>query len=87
MKAVKPSPDSKMIKLLTFDNLFPPLRHSHSKKLEVKWRRLSRFPAKMTLVHAWATLSILENLVLVVVLERKHVHLVLKNICSIFILS
>ena len=52
MKAVKPSPDSKMIKLLTFDNLFPPLRHSHSKKLEAERRRLSRFPAKMTLVHS-----------------------------------
>ena len=24
LKEVKPSPDSKMIKLLTFDNLFPP---------------------------------------------------------------
>ena len=28
LKKVKPSPDSKMIKLLTFDNSFPPLRHS-----------------------------------------------------------
>ena len=28
LKEVKPSPDSKMIKLLTFDNLLPPLRHS-----------------------------------------------------------
>ena len=28
LKEVKPSPDSRMIKLLTFDNLFPPLRHS-----------------------------------------------------------
>ena len=28
LKEVKPSPDSKMIKQLTFDNLFPPLRHS-----------------------------------------------------------
>ena len=28
LKEVKPSPDSKMIKLLIFDNLFPPLRHS-----------------------------------------------------------
>ena len=27
LKEVKPSPDRKMIKLLTFDNLFPPLRH------------------------------------------------------------
>ena len=25
---VNPSPDSKRIKLLSFDNLFPPLRHS-----------------------------------------------------------
>ena len=28
LKEVKPSPDNKMIKLLTFDNLFSPLRHS-----------------------------------------------------------
>ena len=28
MKKVTPSRDRKMIKLLTFDNLFPPLRHS-----------------------------------------------------------
>ena len=28
LKEVKPSPDRKMIKLLTFDNLFLPLRHS-----------------------------------------------------------
>ena len=28
MKEVKPSPDSKMIKLLTLDLLFPPLPHS-----------------------------------------------------------
>ena len=28
LKEVKPSPESKMIKRLTFENLFPPLRHS-----------------------------------------------------------
>ena len=28
LKEVKPSPDRKMLKLLTFDNLFSPLRHS-----------------------------------------------------------
>ena len=28
LKEVKPSPDRKMIKLLQFDNMFPPLRHS-----------------------------------------------------------
>ena len=28
LKEVKPSPDSKMIKLLIADNYFPPLRHS-----------------------------------------------------------
>ena len=28
LKEVKPSPDSERIKLLTFDNLFLPLRHS-----------------------------------------------------------
>ena len=47
LKKVKPSSDSKMIKLLTSDNLFPPLR-----PLVVDWRRLPRFPAKMTLFHA-----------------------------------
>ena len=54
LKEVKPSPDSK---IFTFDNLFPPLRHSRRKPVE-GWRRLSRFPAKMTLVHAWVILSI-----------------------------
>ena len=29
LKEVKPSPDRKIIKLLTFDNSFLPLRHSH----------------------------------------------------------
>ena len=28
LEEVKPSPDCKTIKLRTFDNLFPPLRHS-----------------------------------------------------------
>ena len=45
-----------MIKLLTFDDLFPPLRLL---KLLVELRRLSRFATKMTLVHgSWAVLSI-----------------------------
>ena len=56
LKEVKPSPDGKMIKLLTFDNLFLPLRHL---KLVVEWRCLSRFATKMALVHgSWAILSI-----------------------------
>ena len=88
-----PSLDRKMMKLLTFDNLFPNLvpralfpafGGGASKagksalgtrllvsviKLVVEWRRLSRFPAKMTLVHTRASLSTdEENLVLVVVL-------------------
>ena len=29
LKEVKPSPDRQMVKLLTFDNSFLPLRHSH----------------------------------------------------------
>ena len=53
LKEVKPSPDSKMIKLLTSDNLFPPLR-----PLVVDWRPLPRFPSKMTLPHARALLTI-----------------------------
>ena len=28
LKDIKPSPDRKMIEILTFDNLFPPLGHS-----------------------------------------------------------
>ena len=36
LKEVKPSPDSKMIKLLTFDNLFLPLRRTFSPKLIVE---------------------------------------------------
>lgn len=56
LKKVKPSSDRKMIKLLTFDDLFPPLRLL---KLLVELRRLSRFATKMTLVHgSWAVLSI-----------------------------
>ena len=45
LRDVKPSPDSKTA------TLFPP-------KPVVEWRRLSRFPAKMTLVRARALLSI-----------------------------
>ena len=48
----KPSPDRKMIKLLTFDDLFPSLRHFHLKPI------VEAFPAKLTLVHACALRSI-----------------------------
>ena len=58
LKEVKPSPDSRIIKLLTFDNLFPPLRHSRLKTPRRMATAISRFPAQMTLVHAWAILSI-----------------------------
>ena len=44
MREITPSPDSKVIKLLTFDTLFLPLR-------------LPRFLAKMTLVHARVLLT------------------------------
>ena len=47
-----------MIKFLTFDNLFLPLRHIFSLKLVVEWQWLSHFPAKMTLAHARGLLSI-----------------------------
>ena len=53
LKEVKPSPDSKILKLLTSDNLFLPTT-TFLLKLVVEWRRLSLFPAKITLVHAWA---------------------------------
>ena len=43
LKEVKPSTDGKMIKLLTFEDLFPPLRHL---KLLVELRRLSRFASE-----------------------------------------
>ena len=44
LKEVKPSTDGKMIKLLTFEDLFPPLRHL---KLLVELRRLSRFAREL----------------------------------------
>ena len=56
-------------------NLFPfPL------KLVVEWRRLSRFPAKMTLAHARA---LLENLVLEVVLFLKLRSLLFKFLTTV----
>ena len=55
LKQVKPSPDHNLIKLVTFYNSFPPLRLLI---LELEWRRLSRFPAKMTLAHGRAILKI-----------------------------
>ena len=59
LKEVTPSTDSKMIKLLAFDDLhFVLATTTVSQKLIVEWRRLSPFPAKMTLVHAWVILSI-----------------------------
>ena len=45
-----------MIKLLKLEIV--PATTTFSLKLVVEWRRLSRFPAKMTLVHARALLSI-----------------------------
>ena len=50
---IKTSPEGKKIKVMTFDNLFPPLQHSR-KNSSVEWRRLPRFPAKwrwFTRVH------------------------------------
>ena len=50
---IKTSPKGKKIKVMTFDNLFPPLQHSR-KNSSVEWRRLPRFPAKwrwFTRVH------------------------------------
>ena len=46
MEKVEPFPGRKMVKVLKFDNLV------------VERRGLSRFPAKMTLVHARALLGI-----------------------------
>ena len=53
-------------------------------KLVVEWRRLPRFPAKLTLVHARAPLTIWDYLVLVVVLvlESKKRSLVSQNMIS-----
>ena len=55
-KEVKPSPDGKS---WNFIHLITCSRHQQTTfalKLVVEWRRLSRFPAQMTLVHAWAIL-------------------------------
>ena len=38
-KDVKPSPDSKMIELLTFENLFPPLRAKRAHYLVLRKSR------------------------------------------------
>ena len=56
LKEVKPSPDRKMMKPLSFENLFPPLRYSRLNSF--KERRLPLFPAIMTLVYARALLSV-----------------------------
>lgn len=55
LKEVKPSTNRTLIKLLTFDKLFRPL-DSFLLKL-VEGRRLSCFPAKMTLAHACGLLG------------------------------
>ena len=47
-----------MIKLLTFDNLFLPLYGILTKTRRRSDRRVLCFPAKMTLVHPRALLSI-----------------------------
>ena len=57
LKEVKPSPDRKMMKPLSFENLFPPLRYFRFIN-SLKERRLPLFPANMTLVCARALLSI-----------------------------
>ena len=71
MKEITPSPDSKVIKLLTFDTLFLPLR-------------LPRFPAKMTLVHARALLTfvVLRKVVFVV---ESNVEWLSSNIVVIYV--
>ena len=63
LKEVEPSSDRKMIQLLTFDDLFPPLRHSRY-TVVLERQCLSRFPAKMTLVHSRARTKYWNNLVL-----------------------
>ena len=64
LKEVKPSPNSKMIKLLTFDNLFPPLRHNRQNSTAITFSR------RNDAGYSWAVLSTQywENLVLVVFL-------------------
>ena len=57
LKEVKPSTDRKMINFQTFDNLAATMTFS-LKKLVVEWRRLSRFPAKLTLPHWQGLLSV-----------------------------
>ena len=54
-----------------------------SLKLVVEWRRLPRFPAKMTLPHARALLYYSENLVLVVVLVLESKGLLIIQLRSI----
>ena len=64
LKEVKPSPDRKMVKLLTFENLFLPLRHSSETRR--KMTTTSTF-----LIHAPTTDR--ENLILVVRRSRLRI--------------
>ena len=67
LKKVKPSPNSKMIKRHTSDNLFPPLRHSCAKTLSrmttaITFLRQKHADSRVSNTQYW------ENLVFVVVL-------------------
>ena len=54
LKEVKPSSDPKVIRLQTFDNLIISVTTAFLLKPVVESRRISRFPAKMALVHTHA---------------------------------
>ena len=58
LKEIKPPPERKIKWLLTFENLFSPLRYSQSPPVRNRITTAVTFLSKMTLVHARALLSI-----------------------------
>ena len=73
LKKVKPSPNSKMIKRHTSDNLFPPLRHSCAKTLSrmttaITFLRQKHADSRVSNTQYW------ENLVFVVVSGSKALY-------------
>ena len=51
----KPAPERKMIKLLTFDNLFPSLRHSTLSRMRMA---ITFSATSVTLLHGLAPLDV-----------------------------
>ena len=68
----RPSFDRKIIKRLTFDNLFQAVRHFSLKPVE-KWRRLSRFPTLRS-NDAYGNVNVIKTIGLISKKTTLHVH-------------